>query len=78
MTTWTPGDAYPSRPAPGASWAGGAAKRWDGWRDRVYRQAAKAAEPAVDARPRDLRGSFASLLIAAGQSVLEVARQLGH
>ena len=31
-----------------------------------------------DTRPRDLRGSFASLLIAEGQTVVEVAQQLGH
>lgn len=56
-------------------WSG---ERWDGWRGRVYREAARVAELPADARPRDLRGSFASLLIAEGQSVLEVARQLGH
>lgn len=34
------------------------------------------AVPSV--RPRDLRGSFASLLIYEGMNVVEVARQLGH
>jgi hypothetical protein len=31
-----------------------------------------------DARPYDLRHSFASLLLHEGRSVIEVARQLGH
>ena len=50
---------------------------WRNWRKRVY-------GPAVDAiglagsRPYDLRHSFASLLIQAGASVVEVARQMGN
>ena len=51
---------------------------WQNWRRRVWRPAAKAAGLPEDARPRDLRGSFASLLIASGHSVVEVAQQLGH
>jgi integrase len=47
------------------------------WRRRVFRPAAKAAGlPGV--RPYDLRHSFASLLLAAGRSVIDVADQLGH
>jgi integrase len=50
---------------------------WDNWRRRVWKPAAEAAG-LKGSRPRDLRGSYASLLIAAGQSVVEVAEQLGH
>jgi integrase len=32
----------------------------------------------MDARPYDLRGSFASLLIQEGKNVVDVAEQLGH
>jgi integrase len=58
---------------------------WDNWRDRTFRSAARAAGlPAADAdgpkrvRPRDLRSSFATLLIYEGQPPQYVARQLGH
>lgn len=51
---------------------------WRNWVRRVYRPAAiKAGLPATT-RPRDLRGSFASLLIREGMNVVEVAQQLGH
>lgn len=47
------------------------------WRRRTFRSAAAAAGlPGI--RPYDLRHSFASLLLAAGQSVIDVADQLGH
>jgi site-specific recombinase XerD len=51
---------------------------WRNWLRRVYRPAAQAAGLDRTARPRDLRGSFASLLIWEGQNVVEVAHQLGH
>jgi site-specific recombinase XerD len=45
---------------------------------RIYRPAAIKAGLDATTRPRDLRGSFASLLIWEGQTVVEVAQQLGH
>lgn len=51
---------------------------WQNWRRRVWRPAAKVAGLPDDSRPRDLRGSFASLLIYEGRNVVEVAQQLGH
>ncbi len=51
---------------------------WRNWLRRVYRPAAVAAGLEPTTRPRDLRGSFASLLIWEGQTVVEVAQQLGH
>jgi integrase len=51
---------------------------WDNWRERVFRPACDAAGLDRGTRPRDLRGSFASLLIWEGQTVVEVAAQLGH
>ena len=50
---------------------------WRNWRKRVFQPAAKAAGLA-HARPYDLRGSFASLLIQEGKNVVDVAKQLGH
>jgi integrase len=50
---------------------------WRNWRKRVFQPAAKAAG-LVHARPYDLRGSFASLLIQEGRNVVDVAKQLGH
>lgn len=47
------------------------------WRKRVFRPAA-AATGLDGLVPYDLRHSFASLLIHEGQSVVEVAAQLGH
>lgn len=51
---------------------------WRNWVRRVWRPAAIKAGLTKDTRPRDLRGSFASLLIWEGQTVVEVAGQLGH
>jgi len=64
-------------PAPGGkdAWS---SDDWATWRKRVWRPAAKAAGLSEDTRPRDLRGSFASLLIWQGMNPVEVAEQLGH
>ena len=51
---------------------------WRNWTRRIYRPAAIKAGLGKDTRPRDLRGSFASLLIYEGRNVVEVADQLGH
>jgi integrase len=51
---------------------------WRNWLRRVYRPAAINAGLEKTTRPRDLRGSFASLLVWEGQTVVEVAQQLGH
>ena len=58
---------------------------WDNWRERTFRPAAGAAGLPASAedgpkrvRPRDLRSSFATLLIYEGQPPQYVARQLGH
>jgi site-specific recombinase XerD len=51
---------------------------WKNWHRRVFRPTAQAAGLPDGLRPRDLRGSFATLLIHEGQTVIEVARQLGH
>ena len=48
------------------------------WRERIFQPAAIAVGLPDDTIPRDLRGSFASLLIFEGLNVLEVAPQLGH
>jgi hypothetical protein len=47
------------------------------WRRRAF-DAACVAISLYDARPYDLRHSFASLLLHEGRSVMYVARQLGH
>jgi integrase len=58
---------------------------WDNWRARSFRAAAAAAglragknDGASRVRPRDLRSSFATLLIYEGQPPPYVAEQLGH
>lgn len=51
---------------------------WRNWRRRPFASAAEAAGLPADVRPRDLRGSFVSLLVHEGRSIVEVARQLGH
>jgi Site-specific recombinase XerC len=50
---------------------------WRNWRKRVYRPAARAAG-LTSLRPYDLRGSFVSLLIHEGYTVVDVADQAGH
>ena len=42
------------------------------------RPAATGAGLPDGSRPRDLRSSYASVLIASGMSVVEVAQELGH
>jgi len=49
---------------------------WKNWFRRVWVPAAEAA--GVDARPYDLRHTFASLLIHSGMTIPEVALELGH
>ena len=50
---------------------------WRNWRRRVYQPVARAA--GLDSpRPYDLRGSFVSLLIQEGRTVVDVAAQAGH
>jgi integrase len=51
---------------------------WQNWRRRVWRPAAIAAGVTGDLRPYRLRGSFVSLLLWEGQSLIEVAEQGGH
>ena len=51
---------------------------WDNWRDRIFQPAAVDVGLPASTIPRDLRGSFASLLIFEGLNVLEVAPELGH
>jgi integrase len=59
---------------------GGAWTDWDyrNWRRRVFKEAVKRAKLSPSLRPYDLRHSFCSLLIAEGQSAVEVAAQAGH
>jgi integrase len=45
---------------------------------RVFKPAAVAAGLPADIRARDLRGSFATLLLFEGRNIAEVADQLGH
>jgi site-specific recombinase XerD len=51
---------------------------WDNWRDRTFRPACVESGLPWDARPRDLRGSYATLLIYEGMNATEVAKQLGN
>lgn len=58
---------------------------WDNWRERTFRPAAAAAglpaaadDGANRVRPRDLRSSFATLLIYEGQPPQYVASELGN
>jgi site-specific recombinase XerC len=62
-------------PRDGGSWSN---TDWQNWRRRVWRPAATEAGLPAGSRPRDLRSSYASLLIASGMSVVEVAQELGH
>jgi integrase len=50
---------------------------WRNWRKRVFKPAAEVAG-LIHARPYDLRGSFATLLIQEGKNVVDVAKALGH
>ena len=47
------------------------------WRKRVFAPATERAD-IKGVRPYDLRHSYASLLIAEGRSIVEIAAQLGH
>lgn len=51
---------------------------WRSWRRHRFAPAAAAAGLPADARPRDLRSSFVSLLVHEGRNIVEVARQVGH
>lgn len=63
-------------PGPQGAWS---RNDWRNWRRRVFApSSAWAADLPDDARPRDLRSSFVSLLIHEGRSIVEVARQCGH
>src|SRR3954454_7159277 len=64
---------FPS--ASGQRWTG---SDWDNWRERIFKPTAIAVGMPRDTRPRDLRGSFASLLIYEGVDVVELAPELGH
>ena len=50
---------------------------WRNWRRRVYAAPARAVG-FDESRPYDLRHSYASLRIAEGANVLQVAQELGH
>jgi hypothetical protein len=50
---------------------------WKNWRRRIFLPAAFAAGLPKGTRARDLRATFASLLIYEGRNVIEVARQQG-
>lgn len=52
--------------------------QWEAWRRDTWRPACTAAGLPHTTRPYDLRHSFASLLLAAGHTIHDVARQLGH
>jgi site-specific recombinase XerD len=67
------GLVFPS--SSGKRWTG---VDWDNWRERIFQPAAAAVGLPTDTRPRDLRGSFASLLIYEGVDVVELAPELGH
>jgi site-specific recombinase XerD len=65
-------------PRPDRSWTDGTRDEWRYWLRHVFRPAAIAAGLPDDVRPRDLRGSFVSLLVHEGRNIVEVARQVGH
>jgi integrase len=58
----------------GSDWS---ANGFEKWRQRRFGELLAAAGVA-QARPYDLRHSFASLLLHEGRDVIYVARQLGH
>lgn len=51
---------------------------WKNWQRRIFKPAAVAVGLPADVRARDLRGSFATLLIFEGRNIAEVAAQMGH
>jgi integrase len=51
---------------------------WKNWQRRIFKPAAVKAGLPGDIRARDLRGSFATLLLFEGRNIAEVADQLGH
>lgn len=51
---------------------------WGNWRSRPFARAAEAAGLPPDVRPRDLRGSLASLLVHEGRNIKQVAEIMGH
>lgn len=51
---------------------------WDNWRRNRWDPAALAVGLPSHAVPRDLRGSFATLLIRSGRDIINSARQTGH
>lgn len=51
---------------------------WRNWRQRKFAPAAEYAGLPEHTRPRDLRGSFESMLVHEGQSIVDTTRQLGH
>jgi integrase len=67
-------DSYLFAKADGSAWTD---FDWRNWRRRIFEPAAEGVG-LKSARPYDLRHSFASLLIHSGQSVVEVARQMGN
>jgi integrase len=76
MCCGRPGDdelVFPARD--GGPWSEPA---YQSWRRRSFARAAKATGLDPVPRPYDLRHSFASLLLAEGRSVIDVATQLGH
>jgi integrase len=88
LRSWREASGAPPDDAPvipngrGEPWAD---HDWDNWRARTFQAAAKTAglraekaDGARRVRPRDLRSSFATLLIYEGQPPQYVAEQLGH
>jgi len=67
-------DAFILARADGAPWF---ETDWRNWRKRKFAPAAAAAKVNI-ARPYDLRHSAASLWIAEGQTIVEIAARLGH
>jgi integrase len=79
MRSGRPGDktlVFPRRD--GDLWTDSDWRNWRNWRKRRFATALEAAGVEHAAHPYDLRHSFASLLLAEGQSVHHVAKQLGH